>query len=372
MKRHLVLCLLLTAACAKKEAHGPVGALDAARRAKAAACVKCHADEAKAEAAGPHSHSYGSVMRQWGIALHDPDKSPLCSRDIMAEKSITRCLRCHSPMKTVFDDSISSGWTGTGVAPWKELTVKKGEEIQAGSVDCLTCHAEGARVVTRADYKRTPGLKAPPGFCDPKASPAFSHVSGCVSCHEPVVKTYAAKFAADPAGRKSPFLDCNSCHMAKDANGKRGHYYYWDGDGKKLEAMIKPMFKGFTAKVERGADGSALVLRWPLDFIPHPLIPETPKIYIVTVEVVPAGGGAPAFTKTIRFFSPEDRSAEEIKGRNPGELVTIPAMGTFERRYDLPAGVGEKGLVRLTVLKKPNSDFRDEKAWPVLTRDFKL
>lgn len=370
----LLVLLLLSAASAraKVEPHGPVGALHAARREKVAACVACHAKEAAAEAAGPHAHSYESVMRQWGIAVHDPDRSPLCSRDIMSEKSITRCLRCHSPSKTVFDDSIRSDWAGPGMPKWKELTVKRGEEIQAGGVDCLTCHAEGARVVTRADYARTPGLVVPPGFCDPKPSPAFSHVSGCVSCHEPVVKTYAARFAADPAARKRPFLDCNSCHMAKDADGKRGHYYYWDGDGRKLDAMIKPMFDGFTAAVEKGPAGRALVVRWPLDFMPHPLIPETPKIYIVTLEVLPPGGGPAAFKKTVRFFSPEDRSADEIKGRNPGELVSMGAGKTFERRYALPKGAGEKGLVRLTVLKKPNGDFRDTAAWPVLTRDAEI
>jgi hypothetical protein len=359
--------LLLPAACGKKEAHGPVGELHAKRREKVAACVKCHEKEAEAEAKGPHAHAYESVMRQWGIAVHDPDKSPLCSRDIMSEKSITRCLRCHSPSKTVFDDSISSRWTGTGMPEWKELAVEKGTEIQAGGVDCLTCHAEGDRVVTRASYVRTPGATPP---CDPKASPAFSHVAGCVSCHEPVVKTYAAKFAADPAKRASPFLSCNECHMPKGPEGKRGHYWYWDGDGKKLDAMIKPMFKGFTAKVERSGAERTLVLKWPLDFMPHPLIPETPKIYIVTVELL--APGAPAFKKTIRFFSPEDRKAVDIKDRNPGELVSIPALGTFERSYALPDGIGEKGLVRLTVLKKPNGDFRDDTAWPVLTREIKL
>lgn len=368
MKRLLACLLLFCAACGKKEAHGPIGKLHAERREKVAACAKCHEKEAKAEAEGPHSRSYESAIRQWHVAMKEPDKSPRLARDLREAGDISHCLRCHSPTKTVFDDSISSAWSGSGIPPWKELTVERGEEIQAGGVDCLTCHAEGDRVVTRADYVRTAGSKPP---CDPKASPAFSRSASCVVCHEPAVTPYAHKLAASSPARKSPYLDCADCHMEKDSSGRRGHYWYRDGDGKKLEALTKPMFKGFVAKVERTKSGRSLLLRWPLDFVPHEMIPKTPKLYIVTVELL--APGAPAFSKTIRVFSPlEDLTAEDIRERNPGEIVSVPPMGTFERRYELPPGVGETGVVRLTVLKKPNGDFRDDSAWPVLTREIKL
>jgi hypothetical protein len=280
------------------------------------------------------------------------------------------CLRCHSPNKNVYESSISSDWDGRGTIEFKSLLLEKGSGILTGGADCLTCHAEGARVVTRADYRRTPGLKPPPGFCDPKPSKAFSHVSGCITCHEPVVKTYAALFEPDAAKRKPPFLDCTACHMEHDAAGRRHHYFLWEGDAKKRVALIRPMFERFTAVIARSDGKRVLSLRWPTDSLPHPIIPETPKIYIVTIDVLDESGTL-AFSRTLRFYSPlEDRKAKDIVARNPADdLVALGARELFERSYTLPSRAEGSGKVRLTVRKKPNSDYLDNTATTVYTRE---
>lgn len=352
-------------------AHGPVGRSDVERKAAVLRCARCHAEAYRSWKAGPHAHSYEAAVGQWAKA-HDSASalSPLGRRELKEMGGVQECLRCHSPNKNVYDSSIPSDWNGRGKLDFKELTVEEGSEVLTGGADCLTCHAEGARVVTRADYRPTPGLEPPPGFCDPKPSKAFSHVSGCVSCHEPVVKTYADRFEADESKRVAPFLDCNACHMERDAEGRRHHYYLWEGDAKKVAALIRPMFERFTAEIGSPAGRRVLTLRWPTGSVPHPVIPETPKLYIVTVDVLGAGG-APGFTRTLRFYSPlEDRKAADIAGRNPAdELVALGARETFERTYPLPPAAEGARAVRLTVRKKPNSDYLDDTAKTVYVRE---
>lgn len=356
----------------------PLGPANQKRQAAVQRCAQCHADIYAAWKAGPHARAYLNLPEQWKKAFVSA-LPELERKKLQSSESIRECLSCHSPSRNVFDASILPSWDGQGKVDYKELKVGEDEEVMTGGVDCMTCHADGARVVTRSDYRPPAGFQAPPGFCDPKPSLIFSHISGCISCHENVVKTYAHRFQADPLKRKEPFLSCNDCHMEHDSQGRRHHYYFREGDDKKVEKLVRPLFDRFAIKVRGSSTGRMLDVRWPMDSVPHPVIPyDTPKIYVVKVELTDSAGTA-VFSRTVRFYAPsEDWTVDVIKKLNPtekkdrnptDELVASEALATFARSYKLPAGMGESGSIRLTVLKKSSPDSADMAARVVYRRE---
>ena len=147
--------------------------------------------------------------------------------------------------------------------------------------------------------------------------------------------------------------------MEQDAAGRRRHYYYWEQDSKKLARLTKPLFEGFTTQVVRSTDGIKLELRWPTASVPHQLLPATVRTFIVKLRLL--DGKTAVFSKTLRFFSPTNRSADDIRPLNPAdELVTLATQETFIRSYALPANFPTSGTVELTVLKKGNFDYPDD------------
>lgn len=336
---------------------------NAARREAIERCAGCHPRSYAAWKAGPHAHTY--------------DKFP----GNPAVK--TECLRCHSPNRNVYDRSISSGWSGKGRLKAKSLLQKPDEPVITTGVDCLTCHAEGDHVVTRADYQPTPGLQPPPDFCNPKPAKSFSHIAGCGTCHHPVTKTYAKSFELDLAKRTAPFLACGACHTGDEGDGRRGHYFYWDsGPGeaaKKESTLTRPLLERISLELRDKGAGRSLMLRWPTDSVPHPIIPETPRIFIVTAEVL-AQDGAPRFAKTVRFYSHEDGMEDLIESyleqrrrlAPAEELVDLGPRELFERAYDLPPEAAGSGSLRLTVRRSDRMFSDDRLSYTLYVRETKL
>lgn len=359
----LLVMLAFPASAADPGGREERDALENTRRREAIErCAGCHPKSYAAWKAGPHAHTY--------------DKFP----GNPAVK--TECLRCHSPNRNVYDRSISSDWSGKGRLKSKKLLQKPDEPVITTGVDCLTCHVEGDRVVTRADYQPTPGLQPPPGFCNPKPAKSFSHVAGCITCHEPVLKTCAAYFEPDPAKRKAPFLACGACHTGDESDGRRGHYFYWDsgpGEAAKKEAVLtRPLLERIALEIRGEAARRTLALRWPTDSIPHPIIPETPRVFIVTAEAL-AEDGSPLLAKTVRFYSHEvgmddlvEAYLEQRRKISPDEeFVDLGPRALFERTYEIPAGAAAPAALRLTVRRSSRFFPDDRYSYPLFVRETK-
>jgi hypothetical protein len=358
--------LLAAAAAAAPAAAGPVEMpVDAARNAELARCRSCHAKEYEEWLAGPHANAGRMVV----LEIEDLAKdAPEEQRDaIRAEKSNSTCVDCHSPRADMFEGSIPAEWDGSGRFDYERRGIKPDSFTRASGTDCLTCHKKGDRVVTRAEYAPAPDFEPPEGFCDPIASKTFSHTLNCVSCHSGVVEATRKGYEA---GRVA---HCNDCHLAPREGGGRSHYYYWSANPRKIEAMIRPMFDDFSARLVRTRGAARLELDWPGDFAPHRLIPDTPKIYRVGFEILNSRGELVA-ERVIRFFDPNPefgRSEADVRKTNAdGELVSLPAGKRFRRSVKIPGLVSGSGEVLMTVRKKSKYEKNDDAGVIVYKREF--
>ncbi|MEQ1919050.1 MAG: multiheme c-type cytochrome, partial [Elusimicrobiota bacterium] len=220
MRRAAALALLcaLPAAAADRPAEL---AADRQRQSDIQACAACHPKEYAAWKEGPHAYTKKGFDAHWA-KTDDPNSDiPADMRAFL--KTINprdTCLPCHAPLATVYGKSLPVGWDGKSRIVERALTLKASDPILSSGVDCVTCHSDGqGRVVTRADYVRTPGLQPPPGFCDPIASKTFSHPVNCVTCHDTTVHSMTAEYNAG-GGKTAPFLRCEECHWEKGAGGR--------------------------------------------------------------------------------------------------------------------------------------------------------
>ena len=211
----------------------------------------------------------------------------------------------------------------------------------------------GGRVVTRADYVRTPGLAPPKGFCDPLPAKAFSHPINCQSCHGDSVRAVLSRY--DAAAPKAPYLRCESCHWEKDAAGKWTHWEVWRGSSHGGDPLGKDALDRLSLTVRRGEKGREVAVDWTFDFLPHPIVANSYKWYAFRLEFLGADGKPAATTKfgLAAFAQPSERATAESYFSKTGEELYAPKPGErFARALPVPAGAPDRGVLRLTVIKR--------------------
>ena len=328
---------------------------DALRKAAVLRCAGCH--QSQHENPWPHARSC-EKLRAHIEAVQAPDSSaPPSMKANLQKPSVTReCVNCHAPSGSVFEGFLAAEWDEGGALAFKVMENPEGAPRLTGGVDCLTCHRQGRRVVTRAEYKPSKSFKPPKGFCDPLPSKAFSHINSCAGCHEGQARAYADKFAREPSKRVRPFVACNDCHMEHDAAGKPTHYYAWKAGVRGGEHIPKSGFDKIALDVKAVEGQRRLELKWRLDFTPHPFVPNSYKLYTFLLEVFD-GKDAPAYAARFGLMAltnpGEPEEAKEILGRQGLDLVVHNTLSDLERSFVLPQGVGSSGRIRLTVGKRP-------------------
>jgi len=320
---------------------------DLSREAAVNACAKCHPRVFEEWKAGPHANA----VRMLKIEFED-NLAGLPEGSIEEEKRKllnSICVDCHQSPVNMYEGILDAHWDGKG-----SLSVdERGKELavlsRADGIDCLTCHGKGKRVVTRADFVPNPKLKIPENYCNPIPSKTFSHLYNCASCHAGAVEATVERFNRREVGH------CVDCHLARDDSGKKTHYFLWSANERKIKTMIKNMFDAFSVSIRRSEGRSQLLLDWPTEFTPHRLIPDTPKLYRVRIEVLDENGEA-RFERVVRFYDESPafgRSELSFRPTNTtGELVSLKAGERFKRVYDLPESIPANGSILLTVGKK--------------------
>lgn len=330
---------------------------ESAREAAILECARCHAKEYEAWKDGPHSHTKASFDAHWK-KVGDPasDIPPDMRAFLKTVDPRLSCLHCHAPMATVYTKSLPVDWDGKTKIYERLLALKETDPILATGVDCVTCHVDGhGRVITRADYVRTPGLTPPKGFCDPVASKTFSHPNNCLSCHGDSVRAVAGHFDAAPDASAANALRCETCHWEKGPDGRRTHWEIWRGSSHGGDPLDKAALDKLALKVTRAAKGRELSVDWTLDFLPHPIVANSYKWYAFQFEFLDKAG---AVTHTAKFglaafAQPSDLQTALTYFTKTGEELYAPKPGErFTRRLSLPDGVPDSGVVRLTVLKR--------------------
>jgi hypothetical protein len=139
--------------------------------------------------------------------------------------------------------------------------LRQANEDLLTSVDCLSCHYDGKRVVTNFEFKASDQSASPP-YCNPKGSKLFSNSNNCLNCHYDEYKG-----TVKIAGVKS--TDCLSCHQQYDQN-KGTHYIYWrHDDSTHLKPENMRVMKDITAAYD--ASKKAVIIKWGNTVMPHPL-----------------------------------------------------------------------------------------------------
>lgn len=354
---------LLAAALAALAAAPARAAATAAEQARAESeraaavreCARCHPKEYEAWSDGPHSHAKRSFDAHWA-KVDDPasDIPPDMRAFLKTANPRQMCLPCHAPLQTVYARSLPADWDGTSRIIERPLSLKADDPVLPGGVDCVTCHVDGrGRVITRADYVRTAGLKPPPGFCDPVPSRTFSHPYNCLSCHDDSVRAVAARDrAASPPGRVTR---CEECHWEKGPDGRWNHWEIWRLSSHGGDPMNKAALDALALSVRRGPAGRELLVDWTLDFLPHPMVANSYKWYAFRFEFLDKSGAVVHSAKfgLARFAQPSDLATALTYFTKTGEEIAAPGPGErFTRVLPLPDRVPDAGVVRLTVVKR--------------------
>lgn len=345
---------------------------DADRRAALDECKRCHPKEYEAWADGPHAHTKASFDAHWAKVADPASGIPPDMRAFL--KTVdprTTCLQCHAPLARVYDKSVPLDWDGKTRVYERPLALKADDPILTTGVDCLTCHGgPDGRVVTRADYKRTPGLVPPKGFCDPLPVAAFSHPINCQSCHGDSVRAVLSHY--DAAAPKSPYLRCESCHWEKDAQGKWTHWEVWRGSSHGGDPLTKDILDRLALTVRRGEKGREVAVDWTFDFLPHPIVANSYKWYAFRLEFVGKDGKPAAATKfgLAAFAQPTEKATAESYFSKTGEELYAPKPGErFQRALPVPDGAPDRGVLRLTVIKRKPYFGPDSAERVLYTRD---
>jgi hypothetical protein len=328
---------------------------DADRHAALLECARCHPKEYEAWQDGPHSHTKKSFDAHWAkVADPASDIPPDMRAFLKTVDPRVNCLQCHAPYARVYDKSIPLDWDGKSRVYERPLSVKAADPILTTGVDCITCHGgPDGRVVTRADYVRTPGLKVPKGFCDPLPAAAFSHPLNCLSCHGDSVRSVVAHY--DAGAPKYPYQRCETCHWEKDAAGKLTHWEIWRGSKHGGDPLDKAALDKLSLTVRRAAAGRELAVDWTFDFLPHPIVANSYKWYAFRLEFLDKNGAVKHATKfgLAAFGQPSDLTTALTYFTKTGEELYAPKPGErFQRALPLPAAVPEEGVLRLTVVKR--------------------
>jgi hypothetical protein len=357
--RTAALAVLLAAACVPARAAAPDSVqakAEAAREAQIQSCARCHPREYAQWTQGPHAHTKRSFDEHWA-KVDDPGSDIPDDMRAFLKTVDPRdsCLPCHAPFATVYGASLPAAWDGQKPLYERPLALRPDDPVLRTGVDCITCHVDASgRVITRADYVRTPGLKPPPGFCDPQPSKTFSNPYNCLSCHGEAVRWDEREFVAG-GGKKFPYLRCEACHWEKGPDGRFSHLEIWSGGRDGRDPLTKADIDELAWTVAKGANGPELRVRWPFDFLPHPIVPNSYMWYAFVFEVLGPDGRVAARTKfgITRFTQPSELETALKSFTKTGEKLYSPRpMEVFAPVLPLPAGLPARGTVRLTVLKR--------------------
>lgn len=238
-------------------------------------CASCHKEEYENWLIGPHANSYKSLIEH----KHHVDSSKNFSdtyRDVISTALPTFCISCHTGQnlyETVFkglDTERNESKFTDQIYPhlYKRPALIRNEKLSGFStgVDCLTCHKSGDKVVTDSSYVKS--IKNVNNKnCDLIASTFFSSNMNCYTCHSPEVESMK-KYVTN--GNLKNEINCNSCHMERDNNGKPTHYYYWkkDAPGKHRPEKLN-MFSDIYAELSSKNGKQQLFFHWGNNYIPH-------------------------------------------------------------------------------------------------------
>jgi len=306
-------------------------------------CAGCHTEAFENEMKGPHAHSY-KALDELQSYMQTPDYHLAFYKDFVHESRPVQCMGCHAPEDLfanfyvdhlVAPDSLIASWH----AAKPKLPKPRKNGLQSG-VDCLTCHYDGAQVITSGDF--VPSTTMPPAkSCSPKASAFFSSDYSCYSCHSVSFegRAHPEPLANQQSDNTNP--TCISCHQEYDEHGKGTHYFYWKTDA---PDKVRPeRLSKFFEPIQAIRKANEVEVMWMNTLMPHPMS-RAPEWYL-DVAITNTTGAVQAEHRTyINRKEEHDRTVLKTFGKN-----VLPGAFGFDPVYKLDT------LVMVLPLKKTAS-----------------
>lgn len=255
-------------------------------------CGSCHKEIYENEKNGPHANAYKMLSSHFDFI-----ESPAYDFDgyrHFLEFNKKDCESCHAA-QNLYEDVFKS-FDDTSYShidfykPHAMFVSLRSIEERSTGVDCMTCHYNGQRVVTSADFKPSNTGECPT-FCRPVASKLFSSNLNCYPCHAEQVGDLE-KLGSVSGTSKT----CASCHSETNTAGKYTHYTYWahNPEDKKLPERLN-IFNDIRAS--RNTKTGCIEFFWLNNSLPHITSVCTELVAFVAVKY----GGAVVAKDTIRL-----------------------------------------------------------------------
>jgi hypothetical protein len=228
-------------------------------------CASCHKSEFDNWKIGPHANAL-TMLKEHGNISEQDTAFPDGYIKFVKERMNSVCASCHTG-QNIYDVNFNGINHLTEVSKINKdsfpeflkqahtRTLRHGDEMETG-VDCMTCHAQGNKVVT--NY--TSGVNEDKGVIK---SRLFSDNMNCYSCHHHQVSTMKELVSE---GTLKNEINCVGCHQQYNEKGVGQHYFYWKNNP---VAKVRPehlnMFS--TAKITK--EKQQLMFSWKNTMMPH-------------------------------------------------------------------------------------------------------
>jgi hypothetical protein len=315
------------------------------RKERLQSCAKCHPESYAHWLKGPHAAASERLDAYKAEVRRNPSY-PEDEKKIIQRKD---CIFCHAP-HNMFETKMPLDFDVTKKFDLSDRIFVRDDNHTSG-IDCLSCHAKGDRVVTRADYKPSVDLKKDSDFCNPIPSTMFSNTNTCLTCHILVEKQH---FTYEEKHKGEKLKTCIECHMERRPDGKYSHYIFWAHDKtedyKRRPKDLMPFDKVKLSVTKIGKD-RFLKIQWDNKFAPHNIIPSGPRQDLFKLEIFDKDATKPPlYTHYIRFSA--DVFVNEGPKPKDSTNTFLPFDGSYKDKFRLPTSVPKKGLIKFTAFRK--------------------
>lgn len=228
-------------------------------------CKTCHPKQHENELAGPHLHSYKSLIEHIEYIndknYHVPEYARLMNRTW--EKS---CAGCHAPVNLF--EGVYAGMEYMSMNElsriptadfFKHPDLRSENHERNTGIDCLSCHYNGKDIIASETFVEKEDNKKIPGYCFPKPSAFLSSDLLCASCHIDNYNNFS-QFAQITS------LKCNGCHFVKNDNTYT-HYALWKSADEELKES--PYFESLVSNLNITGDSKNIYVEFSNKSIPH-------------------------------------------------------------------------------------------------------
>lgn len=231
-------------------------------------CAECHKKEYENEMMGPHAAAFKNLSAHKEFVNSNKYDCGFYTQHV--NEAFPACLGCHTPQnlfETLLKDSLNEPLKLAEKLlndPHPRPLTRQNETERGNSIDCMSCHYDGAQMVSLKQK-----WSADDSIAEKQTLQQITvNNLNCFLCHADVVRTFNAQIAITQTGSAR----CVNCHVEKDKTGKGTHYFFWQHDAAgKQNPKPEKLLTDFHFSVS--ADKKSGNIVWKNTQMPHKISP---------------------------------------------------------------------------------------------------